>query len=82
MPRMPLEALSPVIQNRAPSDCIGLHIHGFLAVGSSLVDHLTTPNKRFQTQALDKIRYESITDPDKIEAGRAGVGLPHRSTER
>ena len=23
-------------------------------------------------KALDKIRYESITDPDKIEAGEAG----------
>ena len=70
--------VSPVIQNRAPSGCVGPGIQKFLGCGL----HLTTPNKRFQTQALDKIRYESITDPDKIEAGSAGVGLPHRSTER
>ena len=43
-------------------------------MASSLVDHLSAPNQRSQTQALDKIRYESITDPDKIEAGSASAG--------
>ena len=75
MPRMQLEAVSGVIQNRAPSDLRRTgHSVDFLAVASSLVDHLTAPNRRSQTQALDKIRYESITDPDKIEAGSVSAG--------
>ena len=75
MPRMQLEAVSGVIQNRAPSDLRRTgHSVDFLAVASSLVDHLSAPNQRSQTQALDKIRYESITDPDKIEAGSASAG--------
>ena len=33
----------------------------------------TALSKRPEAEALDKIRYESITDPDKIEARSVGT---------
>ena len=48
------------------------HAADFLAVSSHEV-LITALSKRPEAEALDKIRYESITDPDKIEARSVGT---------